>query len=250
MVPRPEISRSSCAGSAVGKKQLPKVRLSPKSKLALKNAVQSAVRSPTGDVDPVLLDAAIAAGVPRKAVLFAAAVAREGVAAARIRRLQQLEQQRLQLLEEAVQAQNQRDQVILGLQQRFSPSSFVTQQDSPTNVGAAAALYQLKRQFGGLVDLKPLTENAESKTKTSEAVAPAVSPSPSVLSGSSGDGGTLAPSVASVGEDESRKQSSSPLVRDDDGSTKKSVGPLKKRSLLSTGNDDRDAAKPDSTESM
>lgn len=55
----------------------PKVILSPEAKQALANAIWSAIRSPTGTIDPTLLRAAVAKGLPEQAVQNAARVARQ-----------------------------------------------------------------------------------------------------------------------------------------------------------------------------
>lgn len=58
-------------------KPKPKVQLSAEAKKALAEAIWSAIRSPTGTVDPNLMNVALAAGLPKSAILNAVRVARE-----------------------------------------------------------------------------------------------------------------------------------------------------------------------------
>ena len=55
----------------------PKLVLSQEARQALAKAIWSAIRSPTGDVDPVAMTEAVKAGLPKHAILNAARVARE-----------------------------------------------------------------------------------------------------------------------------------------------------------------------------
>jgi HSA len=55
----------------------PKVVLSPETRQALANAIWSAIRSPSGEIDSKAMEEAIKAGLPKHAILNAARVARE-----------------------------------------------------------------------------------------------------------------------------------------------------------------------------
>lgn len=54
-----------------------KVVLSPEARQALAKAIWSAIRSPTGEVEPTAMEEAVKAGLPKHAILSAARVARE-----------------------------------------------------------------------------------------------------------------------------------------------------------------------------
>jgi ATP-dependent helicase STH1/SNF2 len=73
-----------------------KVVLSTESKQALAKAIWSAIKSPTGTVDPNLLQAAILTGLPKQAIINAAKVAREREAAKRQQQQHQHPQQQQQ----------------------------------------------------------------------------------------------------------------------------------------------------------
>ena len=77
-----------------GKPRRPKIVLSKEAKQALAKAIWSAIRSPTGEIDPDLMLVALNSGLPKHAILNAARVAREREAAKR--KATQYKQQQLQ----------------------------------------------------------------------------------------------------------------------------------------------------------
>jgi ATP-dependent helicase STH1/SNF2 len=83
--PHPIVTTSSSSGVGVGStaNPKPKVVLTPEAKQALAKAIWSAIRSPTGTVDPKLMEAAVRTGLPKAAIVNAARVAREREAAKR-----------------------------------------------------------------------------------------------------------------------------------------------------------------------
>lgn len=90
--------RSQYPGSnpvPIQQKTKPKVVLSVEAKSALAKAIWSAIRSPTGMIDPGLMNAAMATGLPKTAILNAARVAREREAMKRKQAKDQIAQQQL-----------------------------------------------------------------------------------------------------------------------------------------------------------
>lgn len=102
--------------------QKPKVVLSVEAKQALAKAIWSAIRSPTGTIDPAAMQAAIATGLPDHAVRNAARVAREREAQKR----QQQQQQQQQLI--ASQQQQQKQQISATQQQQQKQQQIAQQQ--------------------------------------------------------------------------------------------------------------------------
>ena len=92
--PQPFITQPSDPNQPQPKK--PKVVLSQEAKQALARAIWSAIRSPEGVIAPDLMNAALATGLPRHAILNAARVAREREAQKRKAMLQQQQNSQLQ----------------------------------------------------------------------------------------------------------------------------------------------------------
>jgi hypothetical protein len=91
--------------------QKPKVILSTEAKQALAKAIWSAIRSPTGAVDPAAMQAAVATGLPEHAVRNAARVARE-------REAQKRQQQQQQQMAQQQQQQQQHNHQKIAQQQQ------------------------------------------------------------------------------------------------------------------------------------
>jgi hypothetical protein len=106
--------------------QKPKVILSEEAKKALSKAIWSAIRSPTGAIDPAVMQAAVATGLPEHAVRNAARVARDREVQKR-QTQQQLAQQQHQMVQQQQQQQNQQQQ-IAQQQQLAQQQQQVTQQ--------------------------------------------------------------------------------------------------------------------------
>ena len=104
--PQPFVTQPQPSGQhQQGKK--PKVVLSQEAKQALARAIWSAIRSPDGVIAPDLMNAALATGLPRHAILNAARVAREREAQKRKAMLQQQQQQKAQQLQNQPRSQPQ-----------------------------------------------------------------------------------------------------------------------------------------------
>jgi hypothetical protein len=84
----------------------PKVVLSAEAKAALSKAIWSAIRSPDGSIAPDLMQAAMATGLPRNAILNAARVARDREAQKR-QSMQQQQQQQQQQQRQPLQSHHQ-----------------------------------------------------------------------------------------------------------------------------------------------
>ena len=97
----------SATGVTVVPGKKPKVILSPEAKQALANAIWSAIRSPTGTIDPQLLRIAVSKGLPEHAVKNAARVARQRDAEKRQQQQQQAQQQQ-QLARQKQEMERQR----------------------------------------------------------------------------------------------------------------------------------------------
>lgn len=103
--------------AADGQPQKPKVVLSAEAKQALAKAIWSAIRSPTGTVDPAAMQAAVNTGLPEHAVRNAARVAREREAEKRHKQ-QQLQQQQSAAAAAAAAAQQAQQQIAQQQQQQ------------------------------------------------------------------------------------------------------------------------------------
>lgn len=102
-------------------------------KQALAKAIWSAIRSPTGDVAPDLMEAALRTGLPRQAILNASRVAREREAQKRRQRMEEEQQQRLQQAQQQAQAQRPIQHASQPPQQQLKhpPSAQQQQQQHP-----------------------------------------------------------------------------------------------------------------------
>lgn len=100
--------------------QKPKVVLSTEAKQALTKAIWSAIRSPTGMIDPAAMQAAVATGLPEQAVRNAARVARE--------RESQKRQQQEQQAAAAAAVAEQKKQLIQQQQQQLQQQQKQLQQ--------------------------------------------------------------------------------------------------------------------------
>jgi hypothetical protein len=145
--PHPAYSRSSVPAPSRGTTSMahsqrvsngapaakPKVVLSAEAKQALAKAIWSAIKSPTGEIDRALLDAAIALGLPEHAVRNAAKVAREREAA-KVQQQQAAKQQQAAALEaqrrqlELQQRQIQAQQLQIQQQQKAQQQKVLDQQ--------------------------------------------------------------------------------------------------------------------------
>jgi SNF2 family DNA or RNA helicase len=116
-----------------------KVILSKEAKNALAKAIWSSIRSPVGEIDPNLMQAAIATGIPRHAILNAAKVARE-----RERLKQKEQQQRLQQQQGGIASQQQQQQTAQLLRQQEELKK--RQQQLQLQQQQAAATQQFRAQ--------------------------------------------------------------------------------------------------------
>eukprot|EP00986_Skeletonema_menzelii_P008839 scaffold3857_cov140-Skeletonema_menzelii.AAC.1 len=110
---RHQAAQQSQAQPQQPQQQRHKFNLTVEAKQALKEAVLSAIRSPTGEVDPGALQRAMAQGLPKQAILNAAQVARK-------RDRENREQRKKQML---LQQQQQQQSMQQQLQQRHTYSN-------------------------------------------------------------------------------------------------------------------------------
>ena len=122
----------------------PKVILNENAKTALSKAIWSAIRSPEGKIDKALMDAALATGLPRDAILKAAKVARERDAEKRRQK-----QQQLAAMAAATQQQQQ--------QQTLAPA--------PTNMRPSLSPANVPQASSSIAAMAPAAPKGPSKSE-------------------------------------------------------------------------------------